>query len=148
MAGIESLLDISVIDPSNQSLGIAKEMLAEVESSSHSIRFLNSIAEGEDPVDLCIVTTPAHCRAEVVTAISVLHEVSAWILEKVLAHSSQQVNQIERALAGHPRAWVNIPRRLMAWHQKIKVQLLARGPDPLQVRIFGGNWGLACNSLH
>ena len=98
MAGIESLLYISVIDPSNQSLSIAKERFAKVWPSPHSIRFLNSISEGEDPVDLCIVNTPAHCRAEVVAAISALHYVSAWILEKVLAQSRQQVQQIEKAL--------------------------------------------------
>ena len=148
LARIESPLDILVVDPSNQSLGIAKERLAEVESSTHSIRFLNSIAEGEDPVDLCIITTPAHCRSEVVSTISAQHEVNAWILEKVLAQSSQQVDQIERALAVHPRVWVNTPRRLMAWHQEIKAQLLASGPVSLRVRISGGNWGLACNAIH
>ena len=148
LAGIKRHLSITVVDPSNQSLGIAKERLAEVESSSHSIRFLNSIADGEDPVDLCVVTTPAHCRAKVVSTISDQHEVNAWILEKVLAQSSQQVDQIERSLAGHPRVWVNTPRRLMAWHQKIKAQLLASGPVSLRVRMSGGTWGLACNAIH
>jgi predicted dehydrogenase len=94
------------------------------------------------------VVTPAHCRAELVDAISAQHEVSAWILEKVLAQSIQQVDQIERTLAGHSLVWVNTPRRLMTWHQEIKAQLLACGPASLRVRMFGGNWGLACNAIH
>ena len=148
LAGIKRHLSITVVDPSDKSLGIAIERLAEVGPSPHSFQFFNSISESNDPVDLCIVTTPAHCRAEVVSAICAQHEVSAWILEKVLAQSSQQVDQIERALAGHPRVWVNTPRRLMAWHEQIRKQLRSSGPAAMQVRIRGGGWGLACNAIH
>ena len=36
----------------------------------------------------------------------------------------------------------------MTWHQAIKDQLLANRPAYLRVRMFGGNWGLACNAIH
>ena len=69
-----------------------------MEQSHHSISFLNSIAQSDNPIDLCIVVTPAHCRADVVATITAQHEVRAWILEKVLAQSNQQVAQIERVI--------------------------------------------------
>ena len=148
LAGIESPFNITVVDPSNQSLATAKLRFAEMEQSHHSISFQNSIAQSDNPIDLCIVVTPAHCRADVVATITAQHEVRAWILEKVLAQNTQQVAQIERALAGNSRVWVNTPRRLMAWHERIRKQLRSSGPAAMQVRIRGGSWGLACNAIH
>ena len=149
LAGVNQQLSITVVDPSSSSLELARQRLAEVSpATSHEVQFSRSLDEAPKQLDLALVVTPAHCRAEVVAAISAQHEVSAWILEKVLAQSSQQVDQIERALAGHPRLWVNTPRRLMAWHQEIKAQLLSSGPAALRLRMAGGTWGLACNAIH
>ena len=67
-----------------------------MEQSHHSISFLNTIAQSDNQIDLCIVVTPAHCGADVVATITAQHELKAWILERVLAQSTQQVAQIER----------------------------------------------------
>lgn len=149
LSGIDRQLNITVVDPASASLDVARQRLDEVSpATSHEVQFTTSLDEAPKKLDLAFVVTPAHCRADVVAAISAQHGVSAWILEKVLAQSRQQVDQIERALAGHPRVWVNTPRRLMAWHQAIKEQLLASGPTALRVRMAGGHWGLACNAIH
>jgi len=149
LSGIDRQLKITVVDPSSASLGIAHQRLAEVSpATSHEVLFTTSLDEAPKQLDLALVVTPAHCRADVVAAIRARHEVSAWILEKVLAQSAQQVEQIEKCLEGQCQVWVNTPRRLMAWHQAIKEQLLAGGPAVLQVRISGGHWGLACNAIH
>ena len=149
LSGVDRQLNITVVDPSSASLDLARQRLDEVSpATSHEVQFSTSLDQAPKQLDLALVVTPAHCRADVVAAIRAQHEVSAWILEKVLAQSSQQVDQIERALAGHPRVWVNTPRRLMTWHQAIKEQLLASGPTALRVRMAGGHWGLACNAIH
>ena len=150
LAGIKRHLSITVVDPSDKSLGIAIERLAEVGPSPHSFQFLNSISESKDPVDLCIVTTPAHCRADVVATITSQYEVNAWILEKVLGQSTQHVNQIVRLLKSNLSVWINTPMRIMAWHNEIKKQMssICGTLSPLQVRVSGGNWGLACNAIH
>ena len=149
LAGVNQQLSITVVDPSSSSLELARQRLDEVwPATSHEVQFSTSLDQAPKQLDLALVVTPAHCRADVVAAISAQHEVSAWILEKVLAQSSQQVDQIERTLAGHPRVWVNTPRRLMTWHQEIKAQMLASGPTLLRVRMAGGHWGLACNAIH
>jgi predicted dehydrogenase len=148
LAGIKRHLSITVVDPSDQSLGIAKERLAEVGPSPHSFQFLNSISESKDPVDLCIVTTPAHCRAAVVSDVASNCRVKAWVLEKVLAQSSSQITEIERVIGSSGSgAWVNTPRRLMTWHKQIRNNLHDL-PGPYQVTIAGSGWGLACNSIH
>lgn len=149
VSSIDRRLKITVVDPASASLDVARQRLAEVSPASfHEVHFTTSLDEAPKQIDLALVVTPAHCRADVVTAIRSRHEVGAWILEKVLAQSAQQVEQIEKTLEGHSQVWVNTPRRLMAWHQAIKEQLLASGPAALRVRMFGGHWGLACNAIH
>ena len=149
LVGVGQELLITVVDPSASSLELARQRLADVTPvTSHEVRFSTSIDDAPRQLDLALVVTPAHCRAEVVAAIAAQHKVNAWILEKLLAQSSQQVDQIETALEGHSRVWVNIPRRLMTWHQEIKAQLLDSCPPVLLVRIRGCNWELASSAIH
>jgi predicted dehydrogenase len=146
---VDRELSITVVDNSSSSLDLAWQRLAEVSpATGHEVRFSTSLDEAPKQLDLVLVSVPAHCRADVVTAISARHQVTAWILEKVLAQSSQQVGQIEKTFEGHSRVWVNTPRRIMTWHQEIKAQLLASGPAALRVLLAGGTWGLACNAIH
>ena len=73
-------------------------------------------------------------------------KVRYWVLEKVLAQSSTELDIINHAISNDNIAWVNTPRRLMFWHQKLKSQFSGKGP--LFVTNFGGLWGLACNAIH
>jgi predicted dehydrogenase len=149
LAAIEDPLAITVVDPSEASLSVARELLAQVQpAAAHDVQFATSLESAPQQLDLALVVTPAHCRARVVEEIAGRHQVKAWILEKVLAQSCEQLNRIEQALANNNRVWVNTPRRLMGWHQAIRAQLLPDGPAPLQVHVGGGSWGLACNAIH
>lgn len=149
LANVDFPLSISVVDPSESSLAVAADRLAQVPMASlHKVQFGSTFNKASQNFDLALVVTPAHCRADVVASIAARHEVSAWILEKVLAQSTHQVEKIEKILDGHPQVWVNTPRRLMAWHQAIKERLSTRGLAVLRVRMSGGNWGLACNAIH
>ena len=149
LSGIDRELKIIVVDPASTSLDLARKRFAEVSpATAHEVQFTTSLDGICKQLDLALVVTPAHCRADLVDSIQARHDVSSWILEKVLAQSSQQVEQIEKALDGQSQVWVNTPRRLMGWHQEIKEQLLASGTAPLRVRMAGGYWGLACNAIH
>ena len=77
-----------------------------------------------------------------------LHNVKSWVLEKVLAQSCEQLDQIERALGSNNSVWVNTPRRLMPWHQLIRSQLVTNDIGPINVEVTGSSWGLACNAIH
>jgi hypothetical protein len=69
-----------------------------MKTSHHSISLLNSIALSDNPIDLCIVVTPVHCRADVVAKITAQYDVCPLILEKLLVQSTQPVDQIERVI--------------------------------------------------
>jgi predicted dehydrogenase len=149
LVALEDPLAIRVVDPSEASLAVAKQRLAQVQPAvARNVQFATSLDAAPQAFDLALVVTPAHCRARVVEEIAGRHQVKAWILEKVLAQSGEQLDQIEQALAGHSQVWVNTPRRLMGWHQAIRAQLLPDGPAPLRVWVAGGSWGLACNAIH
>lgn len=149
LSGVDRPLSITVIDPSSESLDVARQLLSEVTPvASHEVRFSTSLQDVPQQLDLALVVTPAHCRARLVSDLASRHQVKAWILEKLLAQNGPQLDQIVQALLGNSQVWVNTPRRLMAWHQLIRSQLLPNGAAPLQVRVSGGSWGLACNAIH
>lgn len=150
LAGISQFdLDVIVLEPSKLSCETALKRWNEVvASSNHEVIFASSLRSISGSFDVCIVATPAHCRAKLVKDISSQNHVKAWVLEKVLAQSSSQVDLIERALLGHAKAWVNTPRRVMNWHKQIKDKLVCNGIESLRVKVVGGNWGLACNAVH
>jgi predicted dehydrogenase len=149
LVSFEDPLAITVVDQSECSLTLARERVAQAETArSHDVQYYTKLEAAPQKFDLALVVTPSNCRARVVEEISSRHEVKGWILEKVLAQSCEQLDQIKQALSSSNLVWVNIPRRLMSWHQAIRSQLLPDGSVPLQVRVVGGSWGLACNAIH
>lgn len=149
LAAVDDPLSILVVDSSPSSLDAARARMAEVSSGAvHDVQFSTYLETSIQQFDLAIVVTPAHCRSRVTAELASSYQVKAWILEKVLAQSVEQLALIEKACSGQCHAWVNTPRRLMSWHQEIRSQLLPQGPVPLSVRVSGGSWGLASNSIH
>lgn len=143
-----SPLSVWVIDPSDASLVQAHDRWKEVGGveSRHSLRLVNSIVTLPAIADLAIVATPASVRADVVASLASRCNVSFWVLEKVLAQTQTDLDRLMESTADANAAWVNIPRRMMRWHQELAEQISKQNPTSL--RVFGGNWGLACNSIH
>ena len=143
-----SPLSIWVSDPSSASLALADERWREAggTESKHSLQLINSMATLPKTVDLAIVATNANVRAGVVEAIASRSKVRFWVLEKVLAQSQNDLDRLMKSTAGSEAAWVNIPRRTMPWYQELAGRISPQ--NPTEVHIYGGNWGLACNSVH
>lgn len=149
LVALEDHLDITVVDPSEDSLAIAHERLAEVSSAfKHEVVFRKSIDYAPQYLDLALVVTPAHCRARLVEELASRKEVKAWILEKLLAQNVVQLDQINQALAGNSQVWVNTNRRLMTWHNEIRFQLQPHCKVPIKVNITGDSWDMATNAIH
>ena len=117
-------LDITVVDSSDLSLRSAKKRLLQVGGIGphHKIRWCQTLPKEIDNVDLAIVTTCSKVRAVLIDEIAHVVSVRYWILEKVLAQSKQELDLIENATTNAKGIWVNTPRRLMAWHQQLKLE--------------------------
>ena len=149
LAKIDKKLRIMVVDLSSDSIDIARKRYQEIKPLSlHEINFSTSFDQVSDEIDLAILATPANCRHEVVQLLRDSRSVKAWVLEKVLAQSIQQLDMIESYLDDQQHVWVNTPRRLMTWHQSIKEHIFSQPSTNLHVLINGGDWGLACNAIH
>lgn len=115
-------------------------------ATQHRLNLCRSLAELPRQVDVAIVATPADVRPTIVAGITEQSQVNYWILEKVLARSVEALQQIRNSVGTASQAWVNTPRRALPWHQAIKAALVPG--RPMEIRVDGGDWGLACNSIH
>lgn len=142
-------LDIYVQDPSEGSLNMSQKRWLEVAApgaTQHRLNLCRSLAELPNQVDVAIVASPADVRPAIVAGITEQSQVNYWVLEKVLARSVEALQQITNSVGTSSQAWVNTPRRALPWHQAIKDTLVPG--RPIQLSVDGGDWGLACNSIH
>jgi hypothetical protein len=148
LARIDSALKIYVVDPSDASLATAQRRWVEAggSHSPHRVEWVSLIEPLSKPIDVVIISTSAFERASLISSISKSTSPRYWIIEKVLAQSSAEVEIIKMDIANASGAWVNTPRRLTDWHRKLKTQFAGHGP--LCVTKQGMLWGLACNSIH
>lgn len=144
----ESVLEITVVDTSPDSLEIAKSRWIEAggERCHHRITWANDIPSELGRTDLVLVVTNAKGRAELVKQIASQMSVQYWVLEKVLAQSVGELEIIAQATAQSNGAWVNTSRRMMVWHQSLKKAFESKGP--VKASYAANLWGLACNSIH
>ena len=148
LVNVGPALDIHLYDVDRASLDRAQERWNEVATAStlHRVSLHQSLKSIPARVDLAIVATTASARPTVVEAIAAQSQVSAWILEKVLAQSLHGLDILLKATEPAGRAWVNTPRRMLPWHQQVKAHLSLQ--RPLTLKVDGSSWGLACNSIH
>ena len=160
LVNCQNNLDIYVQDVSEQSLQIAKQRWEHVvqtvstntvsgnssQKTQHKVTFLPSLENIPKKINIAIVATNADVRPQVVKQIVTSNEVRYWVLEKVLAQSDRALDEILTLTKNSVGAWVNTPRRMMAWHQQIHKEL--QYELPLQITGIGSLWGLACNGIH
>jgi len=141
-------IEIWVADPSEAALATARVRWEEVASvpHSHTVRYSTTLNDLPASLDLCLVTTTADVRLQVVRQVQSQCKVRYWVLEKVLAQSTAQLADLEDSLKDAEGVWVNTARRMVEWHQRIR-KALPKG-ECWQINGSGENWGLACNSIH
>lgn len=141
-------LEIIVVDQNSESLDVAELRWVQAggEQSPHSIRWFNVLPAYLKRVDVAIIATSSHGRANLIEMVSSKIDVRYWVLEKVLAQSSDEVMEIQSSLARCEGAWVNTPRRMMHWHQSLHRVFSEK--SIVAMLLSGGPWGLACNSIH
>jgi len=142
-------LHITVVDSSADSLERASSRWDEVSEKSvreHEVSFFSSMPEYGAFFDLLIIATSASGRAKLILECTELFDIRYLIIEKVLAQSSSELDMIDDALYGRVGVWVNTPRRISKWYQQLRSVFVIQ--EPVNCSVIGGDWGLACNSIH
>jgi hypothetical protein len=138
-------LEIWVFDISPDSLIRAEERWAEMQTSiSHEVVYITQLDQLPASMDLAIVATTADVRVRLITQIAKVSEIQYWILEKILAQSIQQLDELYNLLR-EKSVWVNTPMHLWSLYQKIRNHYKL---GTLIEASFEGFRGLVCNAIH
>ncbi|OGN01602.1 MAG: hypothetical protein A3I26_00320 [Candidatus Yanofskybacteria bacterium RIFCSPLOWO2_02_FULL_43_10] len=140
-------LSVTVVDPSEQSLAVAKKRYEEMPKGRyrHEIKYLQEIDTGQK-IDLIILATTSNVRAKIIKDVLKKNQVRYFILEKIVFNKKSDYYAVKNILSKSKiKAWVNLPRRIRPIYKKIKEQLIGR---VVSVRGIGSQWGLACNAVH
>src|SRR5690554_6360077 len=141
-------LNLIVVDPSIESLKLAKERANEIDlgNADTKIKFTQEI-ESRLEIEICIIATTANIRFIVFKDLINKCNVKNIIFEKILFQCENEYSKVAELLKVREiNAWVNCPRRIYPAFKKIKL-LLAKETN-IQMSVSGINWGMACNSIH
>ena len=141
-------LNIFIYDINPISIINAKERLSEVVDSYSNlyIKFIDNLEQIPKTIDLVIVSTTADSRLNAIQVINKNANVKNWILEKVLAQSIFDLNEIVKITKDSNGVWVNLPRRIYKIYNNLKT--LLNKTKKLSIKVNGYKWGIACNSIH
>lgn len=141
---------ITVVDPSANSVNIAKVRIGEVESGSNAVSevtFVDSISKLPQSIDFVVVATGAAPRLAIIKSLFKHAKVRFMVLEKVLFQNLSDFDEAAELIkAAGVKVWVNCPRRMFTTYADLKLML--KQEKPVAMKVAGGNWGLACNAIH
>lgn len=149
LAQLDDKFSIYVLDPSEQSLDVAKQRYQEVaQETSPEVTYVTDMeAIAGLNVEVAIVATNAAVRLGIVKQLVEKLTVKYLVLEKVLFQSVAQLVEAEKILANAGvKTWVNCPRRQFPAYQAIAQQY--QGAQSVALEVTGSNWGLGCNAIH
>ena len=139
-------LQVTVVDPSQRSLDLAKSRLEEIPDRKIQVSFINNLPNGK-VFDLAIIATSAMDRFNVFLGLIESNKVSFIIFEKVLFQTIEHIERTELLLKQYRiNAWVNCARRSNSQYRKL--QQLLNMSLPISMSVRGNNYGLACNGIH
>ncbi len=145
LSKVTKALKIYVFDISSESLLVAKERWEECNNNKYEVEYISDYNKLPNSINLTIVSSTANVRVEIIKNILQFSKVEYWILEKILAQSIDDLNEINNLIKNPTHAWVNTP--MHAW--PLYKQLINLYPNPTKVISNFLNFrGLACNSIH
>jgi predicted dehydrogenase len=143
---IHSPLEISVVEPNQNSINIAKERLNEVPKHSHTISWYNDISNISQPSDLVIVATNSSGRSELIQQL-LKNNNSRFLIEKIVCQSNEEYKSLINEMNIHnAKGWVDTSRRYFSFYQSIKKYFSTS--NSTKITIKSGNIGLGTNAIH
>jgi hypothetical protein len=139
-------LKLWVFDISELSLGVARARWVECESRIHEVYFHSDYESMPSNFDLAIVSSTANVRTQIVKEILRRAEVKNFILEKVLAQSLIELDELEDLLSNSHGVWVNTPMYMWPLYENLRKYYQGKA-IPVEM-VVSGFQGLACNAIH
>ncbi len=146
---IKQAINVTVIEPNPDALDLSNKRYDEMPSNPliGSISFSSIMETMEADVDVAIIATNADVRKNVIENLFSVTVVKYMIIEKVAFQSIVDFQVVLQILeSNNAKAWVNCSRRMHSFFKTLKTELDPE--DRIQVRVEGGNWGLASNAIH
>ena len=145
LSKFKDLLNIYVFDISDDSLKMAQSRWEECNNNFHQVLYIKNYTNLPQLIDLAIVSSTANVRVEIVKNITLNTQVNYWILEKILATSISDLNEIKSLTKDSLNSWVNTP--MHAW--PLYKYLITKYTSPKNVSAYFLSFnGLACNCIH
>jgi predicted dehydrogenase len=149
LAALPQIGEIEVVDPSPGAQALGQERLHEVADRvpGQKVQWLSGLQQATAEGDLCVISTLAPGRSELVQQVATELGYRAFLLEKIVAQSVAEYQQLMDFAADKGLSvWVNCQTRAFPIYQKIKAAL--DPGEPLLYHVMGGNHGLATNGVH
>ena len=142
-------ISIDVVDPNISSIEIAKKRVLEIKYDYDNVfvNYFNSIDNISPNIDICIIATTANHRYEVIKKIITISKIKNLILEKILFQKQVEYELTAKLLKDNSmNCWVNCPRRIFSVYNELRQKITYN--EKITLTLIGGEWGLACNSIH
>ncbi len=147
---LEEPTRVDLVDPSDESLQIARDRYEQVISAGKQGTELYchpSLNDLPDTLDIVIIATNSIAREKVIRDVIKKSSVKNFILEKVLFQRKNQYIEIDTFLKESSiPTWISCWMRTTDLFKKIKSALNLN--DPVQMRVDGPRWGMGTTSIH
>lgn len=137
---------VTILDRSIQRILAVRELVDNFSNFQNELVFCQDISEAGSRFDLVIVATGADQRLLVISEIARSCRVNFWVLEKFLAQSAHDLDEIWRLCEVAEGCWVNTPRRATRLFSDLKSKLSLI--QPLSCSVSAGELGIASNAVH
>lgn len=139
-------LNITVVDPSESSLRLAKERFEGVQGKSHMITYIKEIPDKLNEAEIVIVASNSNVRRIIVENLLKHVKVKYLILEKILFNKISDYEVIENLISRtNTKTYVNCAMRMIPFYATAKEYF---HNQKVTLLVTGSQYGLASNAIH
>ena len=146
IAKISTPLEISIVEPNQNAIKIAKERLNEIPEHNHTISWFSDIASVFQSSDLVIVSTNSTGRSTLIKQL-LQNNHSRFLIEKIVCQSKEEYESLLIEMKSHnAKGWVDTSKRYFPFY-KLNKEYFSE-TNPINFSVKTGNIGLGTNAIH